>query len=140
MQSITAGHRPSTDLPGDVTCPDLHPQPGRLVALAGARSRRRAAPHLVVQDHDALPDRLECLRQLGLGEARRDVLRAIPVKGLKPAQHRALDFALVAGRREALREIGVVLQVSQFRVRVDLENAGGSTSYGLIEAGTGASL
>ena len=109
------------------------PWPGR-----GAGGAQR--PHLVVQDHDALPDRLECLRQLGLGEARRDVLRAIPVKGLKPAQHRALDFALVAGRREALREIGVVLQVSQFRVRVDLENAGGSTSYGLIEAGTGASL
>jgi hypothetical protein len=39
----------------------------------------------------------------------------------KPEQDRALDLGFVARRREALRQIAVVLQVSQFRVRVDLE-------------------
>ena len=38
-----------------------------------------------------------------------------------PEQDRALDLGFVARRREALRQIGVVLQVSQFLVRVDLE-------------------
>ena len=59
-----------------------------------------------------LSDWFERLRQLGLGEARRDVLRAIQA-GAGP---RARPW-LLARRREAPRQIGVVLQLSQFRVR-----------------------
>jgi hypothetical protein len=63
-----------------------------------------------------LLDRLERLLQLGLGEARHDVLRAIQA-GARPRARPCF----VARRREAPRQIGVVLQLSQFREREELE-------------------
>jgi hypothetical protein len=62
----------------------------RLAALAGRGADGAERPHLVFQIHNALPDRLERLRELGLGEAWRDVLRAIPVEGRKPEQDHAV--------------------------------------------------
>lgn len=56
------------------------------------------------------------LRQLGLAGARRDVLRAIQA-GAGPRARPCF----VAKRREAPRQIGLVLQLSKFRERVDLE-------------------
>jgi hypothetical protein len=51
MQSITAGHRPSTDPPCDVTCPDLIPQPD-----PPRRTGRGAGATILSHKAGALPD------------------------------------------------------------------------------------
>lgn len=125
----SAEHRPART---NVTRPG--PRPQRLAALTGLELAALKA--LISPSRSKMRYLTGSSACASSGSRKRGVMCC---GQFKPEQDRVLDLGFVAKRREAPRQIGVVLQLSQFRERVDLE----TPAVGLLhqhDRGAGAAI